>query len=100
MPNLPERFLHAQVRPGIAVTVVSGEEQLQFFAGRPALAEAKHPPKAGDFNQRAHPGDEEKVRHARALPAVAFFSAPDEGGHGLAGKWNLFSRPYFRSGAA
>jgi len=36
---LAERFLHTQVRPGIAVAVVTGEEH-SVFRGRPALAEA------------------------------------------------------------
>src|SRR3989475_10870654 len=100
MPNLAQRFLHAQVRPRIPIAVVTGKEQPQLFARRPAFAEAQHPAQACDLNQRADPGDEEEVRHARALPAAKFFSAPGVEGHGLAGNWNLFSRPYFRSGAA
>src|SRR2546430_11374738 len=37
---------------------------------------------------------------ARPLPAAAFFSVPGVEGQGLAGNWNLFSRLYFKRGAA
>ena len=98
--NLSQHFLDAHIAAGVARTVVTGKEQLQFFTRRPALAEAKHPSETGNLNQGANPGDKEKIGHARALSATAFLPAPELEGQGLAGNWNLFSRQYFRSGAA
>ena len=100
MADLPQHFLNAHIATGIARAVIARKEELQLFAGRPALAEAEHPAEARDFNQGADPSDEEEIGHARILPAATFFTAPVEAGQGLAGKWNLFSRQYFRSGAA
>jgi len=39
--NLAEGFLHAQVGAGIAVAVITGEEQLQFFAGCSSACRAR-----------------------------------------------------------
>src|SRR2546430_3827885 len=47
---------------------VARKQELQFFAGTPALAEPEHPAEAPDLNQGADPGDKEKVCHARDLP--------------------------------
>src|SRR5437660_12529629 len=38
-------------------------------------SEAEHPAEARDLNQGADPGNEEKVRHARILPAATFLIA-------------------------
>ena len=57
-----------------------------LFTGFPAVAESKHPADAADFDQRADPSDQKKIRHARALPATVFGAASlvDEG-QGFAG---------------
>ncbi len=86
MAHLAQHFLHANIGAGVARAVVAGEEQPQFFAGFPAMAESKHPADAPDFDQRADPRDEEKIGHARALPATVFdAAAPAEEDHGFAG---------------
>src|SRR5229473_1704727 len=84
--HLAQHFLHANIGAGIARAVVPGEQQAQLSAGFPAAAESKHPADAPDFNQRADPRDEEKISHARALPATVFGAvALAEEGHGFAG---------------
>src|SRR5882724_2418471 len=82
---LPQHFLDTHIAAGIARAVVASEEQLQLFSWGPTLTEAEHPAEAPDFNQRADPGNEKEVRHARALPTAAFFSVPGAQGQGLAG---------------
>src|SRR6266481_1327488 len=85
MTYLPQHFLDAHIAAGVARAVIAREEQLQLFSRSPALAEAEHPAEAPDFNKRTDPGDDKEVRHARALPAAAFFSVPGAEGQGLAG---------------
>ncbi len=42
-PHLPQHLLDPHIRPRVARTVVSGEQQLQLFARLPGLALAQHP---------------------------------------------------------
>src|SRR5690242_11708973 len=100
VPHLPQHFLDAHVRSGVARTVVARKEQPQFFAGHPATPQAKCPGQSPDFDERAHPGNKQKIRHARAPPTAADFSGRSVAGHGFAGYRNLFSRLNLRRGNA
>ena len=53
--HLPQNLLYAHVAAGVARAVVAREQDFQFFARCPALAEAEHPAKTPDFDQRADP---------------------------------------------
>src|SRR5262249_32341366 len=82
--DLPDHLVHAYVGARIACAVVSGKKQLEFFAGNPLFAAAKHPLQARQLDQHADPGNEEKIGHAVAAPVAVVTDAFCDG-HGLAG---------------
>src|SRR5580704_9372346 len=94
MPDLPDHFVYPHIASGISRAVVARKQQLQFFPGSPALPQPKNPAESPDFNQRADPRHQQKVGHARALPATCGIAplASPAAGHGFAGYLNLFAR--------
>jgi hypothetical protein len=85
MTHLPQHFLHAHVAPCVACAVVPREEEFQFLAGCPRLAQAQHPTEAPHLDQRANPRNQKKIGHAFALPTTIFFTPASAAGHGFAG---------------
>jgi hypothetical protein len=82
--DLADHLVDAYVGTGVARAIVAGEEEFEFFAGSPSFADSQHPSQAGEFDQHADPGDEEKVGHAREAPLTVVMEAFCDG-HGLTG---------------
>ena len=98
MTDLAQRFLHANVAAGIARAVVAGKEQLELFAGRPALADAELPREAAQLDHGAHPRDEQEIGHAPAPVALTTALAAASAGQGFAGYLKLLARLNCSSG--
>src|SRR4029077_10119338 len=96
--DLPQRFLDADIAAGIAGPVVAGEEQLQFFAGRPALADAELPGEGPELDHGADPGDEKEIGHAPAPLAVTTALLASSAGQGFAGYFKFFAGRKMQSG--
>src|SRR5260370_13255995 len=99
MPRLAERLLYAHVRACVSRAVVSGKQQFELLPGRPAATEAEDRAGPADFNERTHPGNEQKVRHAPTPPAIfladAFPAALSP--QGFPRQPNLFLTPHLHT---
>jgi len=82
-----------------ARAVVAGKEQLEFFSGRPALADAELPGEAPQLDQGADPGDE---RNPSCAGSAGGHDDAPRGirGQGFAGYLNLLARLNCKSGYA
>ncbi len=70
VPGLPQHFRNPDIRSHVARAVISGKQQLQFFAGLPGFAFAHHPAQLGGFDAAADPGFEHQIHHAADPPAL------------------------------
>ena len=68
--GLPQHFRNPYVGAHVARAVISGKQQLQFFAGLPGFAFAHHPTQLGGFDAAADPGFEDQIHHAADPPAL------------------------------
>src|SRR6266496_2580252 len=67
--QLANHFFNTRVRSHIARAVVSGKQELQFLARRPAFALAQHPCGLFVLDDRADPGLQHEIHHAADPPA-------------------------------
>ena len=70
MADLAQHFRNAHIGAHIARAVVSGKEQLQFFAGLPGFALAHHPAQLGGLDAAADPRFKHQIHHAADPPAL------------------------------
>src|SRR5579863_2469364 len=90
MANLAQHLFHAYVRSHIPRAVITGEQELELFAGLPGLIATQHPSRLGAFDVSADPGFQNEIHHAAVPPRAA--------GQGWYVYSKLFSRLNLSSG--
>src|SRR6476660_1715672 len=55
--DLAQHFVDANIGAGVARAVIAGEEESEFFTGRPLFAASQHPLQAGELDENTDPGD-------------------------------------------